>query len=97
MTRAAARISGCRNIVPAKRLSEHQLDVPDWGICFELEKEIPENTTYVGVRAHYIDVSTDLAEGKNSSVMQTIVICWSSSSSQNWYWNTAQRRCHCEF
>ena len=71
VTRAAARISGCRNIVPAKRLSEHQLDVPDWGICFELEKEIPENTTYVGVRAHYIDVSTDLAEAKNSSVMQT--------------------------
>ena len=69
VTRAAARISGCRNIVPAKRLSEHQLDVPDWGICFELE--IPENTTYVGVRAHYIDVSTDLAEAKNSSVMQT--------------------------
>ena len=71
VTRAAARISGCRNIVPAKRLSEHQLDVPDWGICFELEKEIPENTTFVGVRAHYIDVSTDLAEAKNSSVMQT--------------------------
>ena len=71
VTRAAARISGCRNIVPAKRLSEHQLDVPDWGICFELEKEIPKNTTFVGVRAHYIDVSTDLAEAKNSSVMQT--------------------------
>ena len=47
------------------------MDVPDWGICFELEKEIPENTTFVGVRAHYIDVSTDLAEAKNSSVMQT--------------------------
>ena len=25
----------------------------------------------MGVRAHYIDVSTDLAEAKNSSVMQT--------------------------
>ena len=34
-------------------------------------KKIPENTIYVGVRAHYIDVSTDLAEAKNSSVMQT--------------------------
>ena len=50
VTRAAARISGCRNIVPAKRLSEHQLDVPDWGICFELEKEIPD-----GIVLHQID------------------------------------------
>ena len=69
VTQAAARISGCRNIVPAERLSAHELNVPDWGICFALEKEIPEDTTFVGVRAHYIEVSSDLAEAKNSSVM----------------------------
>ena len=70
MTRAAARISGCRNIVPAKRLSGHRLEVPDWGICFELEKEIPEDISFVGVRAHYIEVSSNLEPMKNSSVMQ---------------------------
>lgn len=70
VTQAAARISGCRNIVPAKRLSEHQLTVPDWGICFELEKEISEDISFVGVRAHYIEVSSDLESMKNSSIMQ---------------------------
>lgn len=70
VTQAAARISGCRNIVPAKRLSAHQLEVPDWGICFELEKEIPEDISFVGVRAHYIEVSADLEPAKNSSIMQ---------------------------
>ena len=70
VTQAAARISGCRNIVPAKRLSEHKLDVPDWGICFELEKEIPEDITFVGVRAHYIEVSPKLEPTKNSAIFQ---------------------------
>ena len=70
VTQAAARISGCRNIVPAKRLSEHQLTVPDWGICFELEKEISEDISFVGVRAHYVEVSSDLESMKNSSIMQ---------------------------
>ena len=66
VTQAAARISGCRNIVPAKRLSEHQLTVPDWGICFELEIEISVDISFVGVRAHYIEVSSDLESMKNS-------------------------------
>ena len=70
VTQAAARISGCRNIVPAKRLSAHQLEVPDWGICFELKREIPEDITFVGVRAQYIEVSSDVEPMKNSSIMQ---------------------------
>lgn len=55
-TVAAARISGCRNISEAARLSEHTLYAKNWNISFQLEKEIPENLAYVGIRAHYIDV-----------------------------------------
>ena len=72
--------------MPAKRLSAHQLEVPDWGICFELEKEIPEDISFVGDAVkHYSDSvyfiilrrcsvqlrkSADLEPAKNSSIMQ---------------------------
>lgn len=55
-TVAAARISGCRNISEAVRLSEHTLYAKNWNISFQLEEEIPEYLAYVGIRAHYIEV-----------------------------------------
>lgn len=64
-TVAAARISGCRNIVPANRISDHEIIAPDWNIRFVLEKDIPEDITYVGVRAHYIEVLPEPVQEPN--------------------------------
>jgi molybdate transport system ATP-binding protein len=68
-TVAAARLSGCRNIVSAKRMSAHELVAPDWNIRFVLEKEIPENITSVGVRAHYIEVIEKSSDEPNTGIM----------------------------
>ncbi len=69
-TAAAARISGCRNIVPAERVSDHELLVPGWGMRFVLEKKIPGDIAYAGVRAHYIEVLPEFAQGANIGTMQ---------------------------
>lgn len=68
-TVAAARISGCRNISAAERLSAHTLYAKDWDIRFELEREVPKNLSYVGVRAHYIEVYPDARSGKNMACL----------------------------
>ncbi len=46
-----ARLTGCKNIVPVVRVSEHKIEVPDWGVTFYMEKAVPEETKYIGVRA----------------------------------------------
>lgn len=51
---AAARLTGCKNIVPVRRISEHQLEVPDWNRSLYVEQSIPEETEYIGIRAHYL-------------------------------------------
>ncbi len=58
-TIAAARISGCRNFSRAERLSAHEVSAPDWNMYFKLEREVPEDISYTGVRAHYVEILPD--------------------------------------
>jgi len=51
---AAAKLTGCKNIVPAGRKSAHELFVPAWGITMMMEREIPEWLDHIGIRAHYL-------------------------------------------
>ncbi|MCR5666743.1 MAG: ATP-binding cassette domain-containing protein [Eubacterium sp.] len=57
-TLAAARISGVRNIERANRISEHEIEIPMWKMRLHLQRQIPEETKYVGIRAHYIKAGT---------------------------------------
>lgn len=50
---AAAKLTGCKNIADVKRLSNHRLLVPQWGAELILEREIPQWTQAIGIRAHY--------------------------------------------
>ncbi len=52
-TVAAATLTGCKNIVPARKTGERLLMVPEWGIQLETAEPVPEGTTHVGIRAHY--------------------------------------------
>lgn len=69
-TVAAARLSGCRNISPAIRLSDHELLVSDWNILLSLEREIPGDITHVGIRAHEICVDVGKGYEKNTAEME---------------------------
>ena len=54
-TRAVARMTGCKNITSAQRLDNHRLRLTDWGIDLRLKREIPEETTAIGYRAHFFE------------------------------------------
>ena len=49
---AAARLTGCKNIAPARKAGAHEVEVPGWGICLTCERSVPDGLTAVGLRAH---------------------------------------------
>lgn len=48
----AARLTGCKNFSKVRRMDSHTMRALDWGIEFHLKREIPEDITHVGFRAH---------------------------------------------
>lgn len=71
-TVAAARISGVRNISVAKRLSDHELLAEEWNVRFYCEVSIREDLAFVGIRAHYIEISSEAAEGSRNVVAMNV-------------------------
>jgi molybdate transport system ATP-binding protein len=62
-TKTAAILSGCKNISAAQVLDQHHIQATDWKIKLYIERNIPENINYVGIRAHYF--STESGKGEN--------------------------------
>ena len=54
----AAVLTGCKNIAAARRLDEHTVEVPDWGVRLETKRRVEEGLCAVGVRAHYFSPSS---------------------------------------
>ncbi len=48
----AARLTGCKNLSPARRIDSHTLEAVYWGVRLCLRQEIRSETAYVGIRAH---------------------------------------------
>ena len=48
----AARLTGCKNILPCTRVDAHTVRLTGWGTQLRLALPVPENCTAVGVRAH---------------------------------------------
>ncbi len=63
-TRAAAILTGCKNISPLKKLDEHRVLATDWGLLLITAKPVGD-AAYVGIRMH--DVR--LGQGENSFPM----------------------------
>ena len=66
-TIGAALISGCKNISPAKVQPDGTLLCKDWGVSLKTALNVPENTAYVGIRAHYFT-----AEGTENAIPCTV-------------------------
>lgn len=64
---AAAKLTGCKNIVSAKVLSKRKLWVSQWESELELEYDIPEWVEAIGVRAHSFRKPK---EGENRNVLR---------------------------
>ncbi len=48
----AARLTGCKNISPVKRIDEHTVEAIDWGITLSIGREVPVSVNCIGYRAH---------------------------------------------
>lgn len=49
---ATAKLTGCKNISRAKKLSDYELNALDWNVRLNTNKIIEDDISYVGIRAH---------------------------------------------
>lgn len=49
---SVARLTGCKNFSRAQQLDERTLHALDWGVDLRVERPIPPQTNYLGIRAH---------------------------------------------
>lgn len=50
---AVAHLTGCKNITPARKVDEHMVEAPAWGLRFTAAQPVPDNLCAIGLRAHY--------------------------------------------
>ena len=48
----AARLTGCKNILPCTRVDDHTVHLTGWNLPLQLALPVPEGCTAVGIRAH---------------------------------------------
>ncbi|MDR2197573.1 MAG: ATP-binding cassette domain-containing protein [Coriobacteriales bacterium] len=53
-TLATLKVSGVKNISPARRVGPHEVEALDWGITLATEEEVPADVAWLGVRASYL-------------------------------------------
>ena len=53
----AAILTGCKNIVPASKCGEYEVELPDWGVRMQTKQHVGEKICAVGIRAHYFSAA----------------------------------------
>lgn len=61
---ASIKLSGCKNATPARRINNHRVFLPAWGIEVETDKPVQENLTCMGVRAFFLEQAKE--PGRNT-------------------------------
>ena len=77
---AAARLTGCKNILPCTRVDAHTVRLTGWDAPLRLAAEVPEHCTAVGIRAH--DLAPCAPEAQNALPVKAV-----SSSENPFDWN----------
>lgn len=67
---ASIRLSGCKNTTPAHRIDDRRVFLPAWGIEVDTDKPAPENLTYMGVRAFFLERAEE--PGRNTSRVRVV-------------------------
>ena len=82
-TEAAARLSGCKNIVEAVPAG-NAVTLPQWGLTLDCGKAVPADVRWAGIRAHHVTAAPEGTEGAFhcaverviQDVFTTIVLLW---------------------
>ena len=54
----AAVVTGVKNIAAARKVSDHELFVPEWGVTLRTARELRDDLKAVAIRAHYFHPGT---------------------------------------
>ena len=65
-TLAALRLTGCKNTSRARKIGDEEVEALDWGMTFNVGREVPDNAAYLGIRASYFHVDNRAERGRNS-------------------------------
>lgn len=65
-TLAALRLTGCKNTSRARKIGDEEVEALDWGMSFNVGREVPDNVAYLGIRASYFHVDNRAEGGRNS-------------------------------
>ena len=76
----AARLTGCKNILPCVRVDEHHVRLTGWERELTVALPVPEGCCAVGIRAH--DLAPEAAGGENRMPVQV-----GASSESPFDWN----------
>ncbi len=52
---ASIKLSGCKNVTKARRVSDHRVFLPRWGVEMTTEQKVPENVLNLGIRAFMLE------------------------------------------
>jgi len=86
-TVAAARLTGCKNVVSAARLHSGRISIPAWGCELATSRPADDALTHIGYRSHQIRFVRD-ESGDN------IFQCWVVSTSEAPHEMTLYLRLH---
>lgn len=65
-TLAALRLTGCKNTSRARKIGPQEVEALDWGMTFNVGREVPDDVAYLGIRASYFHVDNRAERGRNS-------------------------------
>lgn len=65
-TSAALRLTGCKNTSRARKIGDQEVEALDWGMTFNVGREVPDGVAYLGIRASYFHVDNRVERGRNS-------------------------------
>ena len=54
----AAVLTGCKNVIDAKKTGEYEVEVPVWGVRLQTAQPVRNSLKAIGIRAHYFNVNT---------------------------------------
>lgn len=68
-TVSVAQLTGCKNFSQAIALKPQQIEAVDWGCTLRVIEPIPDELSFIGIRAHHITF-------KNDSKAENTFPCW---------------------
>lgn len=63
-----AKLTGCKNISRARKVSDYEIEALDWKILLKTDRYIDNDICYVGIRAHNIKPANDSMAGNTLKV-----------------------------